>query len=159
MDATTQTQTTTIRCPHATYRQVGRDYPFFGPVYSPGRTDENRVAHGNIVGVEECDACGARRYAARNNRQVELSAWGPSAATRAADARLATATAIAALAAVPRLVRRDGAELWLDCEGWVVGTGTLDEVRSLYLAAPVDWRALAVLARRAVLAAEGARRE
>lgn len=68
-------------CKHE--RTISGDYrAFVGPVYTPGVTDENQVAHGNVVYTETCANCGARREVNSNAGVVEVSAWGPTVEER-----------------------------------------------------------------------------
>ncbi len=76
-----------MACQH-TATTTGRETGYDSSVATPGRTAENRAAHGCITYTETCDACGAERRVNQNQRHIEVSEWGPSlAAQREADAR------------------------------------------------------------------------
>lgn len=48
---------------------------YTSPVFTPGKTDENRGAHGAVTYTETCDACGMQRRINSNGRHTEFSAW------------------------------------------------------------------------------------
>jgi hypothetical protein len=80
-----------MTCKH-TATATGPETGYSNSVATPGRTDENRAAHGCITYTETCSDCGAARRVNQNQLHIEVSAWGPSIAEqRAADAARAGA--------------------------------------------------------------------
>lgn len=73
-------------CKH-TKTTSGRDYGFTGPVAVEPYTYENRAAHGGITYTVTCSDCGAEKQVNSNGNHIEESPWGPSRASREAQAK------------------------------------------------------------------------
>jgi hypothetical protein len=84
----------TMICKHARTTQVGPDRCYTGSVARAPYTDDNRAAHGCVTITVECRDCGARRDENRNQGYVEVGPWGPSRATRRAEADRLSAEAM-----------------------------------------------------------------
>lgn len=150
-------------CVHALV-VCGTDRPFSYSVSTPGKTDENKAAHGCIVYTEVCRTCGSRRSVAQNQRHYEYGAWGPNRAVRLAKAQSLRAEAQAiretSMAVWASLHRGESTiVLRIDAEGYIFTTdltALAADVKAATLVAPRVLDAACALRRAHLLAIEAA---